>query len=196
MSTDRPEVGWEESDSEGSEKNILEKTSEKLKNILLSPPRKESTPRENRYKRRHDQIMAEDLAKALTQLSLAITKMGNKPSITVHPFTGKLDKRSFVGFIREFNKMATAYGWSKREMCSNISIYLKSEASAAYDEIRTKNNWEELLDELSKRLGVGDSVHSYRRQIQNRKQFKDESFHEFAQALSDLSDKASRCPRI
>lgn len=136
--------------------------------------------------------MADEFAKALTQLTLAINKLGSRPQINLQAFTGKLDKRSFISFIREFNKVATSSGWSDREMCMNLPVFLKSEASSAYDELdtATKNNWRALLEELSKRLGSGDSVHVFRRQIQNRKQKEGESFFEFGQFLADLAEKA------
>lgn len=142
----------------------LDQSTQKLRKIFHIPSHNK-TPREARYLARANKKMAEDLAKALSQLSVAITKMGNKPQMTLAPFVGKIDKRSFVSFVREFNKLATAYGWTNREMCQNLPLYLKAEASAAYDEIETvvKGSWEHLLEALSKHLGVGDSVYSFRR---------------------------------
>ena len=161
--------------------------SQRLRKLLITP-----TPRELRYRNRTGKKMADEFAKCLTQLTMAINKLGNRPQITLPAFVGKLDKRSFISFIRDFNKLATASSWNENEMCQNLPVFLKSEASSAYDELdfNTKRNWRTLLDELSKRLGSGDSVHTFRRQIQNRKQKEGESFFEFGQFLSDLAEKA------
>ena len=82
---------------------MLGETSLRRRRTFISPP-----PREIRYRNRTVSKMAAEIAEALSKLSLAIDKLGNKPQIELKPFTGKLDKRSFVNFIREFNKLATA----------------------------------------------------------------------------------------
>lgn len=131
-----------------------------------------------------------DLEDAVKTLADNIAKMGNHPPINLQPYSGKMDKRSFQSFIREFNKVGTAYRWRKEELCRNLPIFLKGEASAIYDGVADakKNNWEDLVDEIAKNVG-GSSV-TYRRLINSRKQREGEGFSEFAQALSELSDRA------
>lgn len=145
------------------------------------------TPILTRQKKR--KIMG-DLEQAVLELAENVAKMGNHPPINLAPFVGKMDKRSFQSFIKEFNKIGTAYKWKKEELCRNLPIFLKGEASAIYDNVSNakKENWQELVDEIAK--NVGGSSTTYRRLINSRKQREGEGFSEFAQALMEYSDRA------
>ena len=74
----------------------------------------------------------------------------------------------------------------------HLPLYLKGEASATYDELSAdvKDNWQDLVDTLAQKFGVGESAHTYRRTLQARKQREGESFAEFAQSLANMADKA------
>ena len=133
-----------------------------------------------------------DLTDQIAQLGNRIVKIGNYPVSTITPYSGTLDKRSFQSFIRQINKIGTSYGWDEEDLCRHLPIYLKGEASATYDELSAdvKNNWQDLVDTLAQKFGVGESAHTYRRTLQARKQREGESFAEFAQSLADMADKA------
>lgn len=51
-------------------------------------------------------------------------------------------------------------------------------------------DWKKLLEEMSKSFAMGNSVTAYRRQANSRKQREGESIAEYAQALTQLVEKA------
>ena len=131
-----------------------------------------------------------DLEVAVQALADSVSKIGNQPPISLQPYTGRLDKRSWQNFIREFNKVGTSYKWQAADLCRNLPIFLKSEAAAIYDSLEnaTKNDWGLLTDAIAKQVGGSSEI--YRRLINGRKQRDGESLCEFAQALSEYSDRA------
>ena len=114
----------------------------------------------------------EALETSIEALTKQIAKLGNNPQPTLSPFTGSTDKRTFQTFVRDFNKVATSMGWTPQDACRHLPIYLRNEASAVYDTLgdNIKKVWQDLLDELAKKFGVGETAHNYRRQIQSRRQ--------------------------
>jgi hypothetical protein len=129
---------------------------------------------------------------AMRELADKISKIGNFPPISLLPYEGRLDKRSFQTFMKQFNKIGTAYSWSSADCCRHLPLYLKGEAAAIYDALSTtdKSNWNRLVDGVAQALASGDTVYSYRRQLHARKQRETETFAEFASTLTDLVDKA------
>lgn len=138
---------------------------------------------------RRQKIMG-DLDIAVQALADKVANLGNHPPISLQPYTGRHDKRSWQNFIKEFNKAGTSYRWQNPDLCRNLPIFLKNEAAAIYDSLSdaTKNDWRQLTDAIAKQVGGSSEI--YRRLVNSRKQRKGESLSEFAQALSELSERA------
>lgn len=139
--------------------------------------------------------MEEDITKLVSDmenLSIKIESLGPRPQVTLIPFLGHQDKRTFASFIKEFNKLATAYSWDAKQMCKMLPIYLAKDAQIIYDGISNvhKSDWVPLVEQLAQKFSIGSNTGHFRRACQTRRQRPGESIPSFADALTQLVEKA------
>lgn len=143
---------------DASDLSPLDQKTEQLKEACTS--KQWPTPRDIRFENRQQRRTMAALDQAIDDLSKAVANIGSRPLITLSPYVGKADKRSFQNFIKELNKVGTSYGWSEPDLCRHLPVYLKSEAAAIYDELTAaqKANWRTLCYNMAQRLGSGEST--------------------------------------
>lgn len=97
-------------------------------------------------------------------------------------------KASFRDYLRDFNRIATAHGWTPARCAQILPLYLESEAKAAYDSLERidRTNWQALLEALGQKFTKSNAKESSRRQLAVRRQLKNESLAEFGLAIKDL----------
>lgn len=110
------------------------------------------------------------------------------PKVSIPTFSGRSDSKDFIEFVKEFNKVANALGWTEKRSCQIIGICFKGEASVIYEAVEdaTKKNWRKLLEELAIKFRRSDSVHSNRFKLHAKKQLEEESVAEFASSIRNL----------
>lgn len=130
----------------------------------------------------------DDLLREFQGLSVKIAK----PKVTLKPFLGRKDTRTFTAFVNEFNKMANALNWNQEEMLRMLPLYLAEEEQLFYDSLpqATKENWQLLTTALAQHFQTGASIPHFRRMVILRRQRAGESPAEFALALKHLIDKS------
>ncbi|KAL3101498.1 hypothetical protein niasHT_028898 [Heterodera trifolii] len=108
-----------------------------------------------------------------------------------HPgtFDGTAD---FHNYLKSFNLVATAHGWTPVRCAQILPLYLRGSARAIYDGLLQddKSNWKTLVDALATNLKKVSSSLVARQMLAKRKQHVGESLDEFAQEIRTLVSKA------
>lgn len=117
--------------------------------------------------------------------------VGSQPRPTIRPFSGRGDNRSWQSFVREVNDAANSSQWDETSLVRMLPSWLTGEARSLYESVplTKRDKWKECLDEMARKLSVGDTS-ALQRQAMNRKQQEGESIAEFAEAIKSLVGRA------
>lgn len=86
--------------------------------------------------------------------------------MSIKPYAGRTNKRTFPEFNKELSHMDNALEYDEVICCRLLPRLLKEEALAVYESLddNVQKKWKTLTDEMSKQLDIGDQVSVYRRQ--------------------------------
>ena len=112
------------------------------------------------------------------------------PPVKLPTFSGKED---WVTWLRQFEVIATRFGWNEEEMLDQLLPRLEEQAAQfVFSQLRPDiiNSYRDLTDELSSRFQPIETPRSYASKFARRMQRNGEMLEEYAADLKRLYDKA------
>ncbi|CAC5396879.1 unnamed protein product [Mytilus coruscus] len=98
-------------------------------------------------------------------------------------------KSEWKPYFMQFNHIARTYEWSNEQKLNRLIECLRDKALkfVSTRQETVQKNYDMLVQKLSQRFGNKDLPHTIRRQLQEVRQFVDESIEEFAERIQELA---------